>query len=52
MSLFLSSKGVKDNRKILLCTKSGENSEIVHIQDKNAEFSNQAAEKSPISDAE
>jgi len=52
MSLFLSSTGVKDNRKILLRKKSGENSEIVHIQDKNSEFSDQASGKAPISDAE
>ena len=35
MSLFLSS-GVKENRKILLCKKSGGNSRIVHFQGKNA----------------
>jgi hypothetical protein len=37
MSLFLSSKSVKDNRKILLCRKSGENSETIQIQDKNTQ---------------
>ena len=47
-----SSKGVKDNRKIPLYTNSGENSEVVDIQDKNAEFSDQAAQKAQISDAE
>ena len=38
MSLFLSNGSVKDNRKILLCKKSGGNSGTVHIQDKTARF--------------
>jgi hypothetical protein len=45
VSLFLSSGGVKDNRKILLCKKSGGDSEIVHIQDKTLSFGAESIKK-------
>jgi hypothetical protein len=48
VSLFLSSGGVKDNRKILLCKKSGGDSEIVHIQDKTLSFGPKVSGKNQV----
>ena len=45
MSLFLSSGGVKENRKILLCKKSGGNSRIVHSKTKTQGFGTRGIEK-------
>jgi hypothetical protein len=35
LSLFPENVGVKENRKILLCKKSGDDSEICEIKNKN-----------------